>query len=358
MIVAENPKPSLLEFQSLMKDVDTLLNKDALIRPDYYASKSGITLEPDIRDAAIECSKGTKFEGSITLVSGSSFPDIVAAKYYGIEVKSTQSNHWTSIGSSILESTRVADVERIYLTFGKLGKPVQFLSKPYEECLSGIAVTHYPRYQIDMTLKQGQSIFDKMGIAYDTLRSMDNPVEPVAAYYKSKLREGESLWWAGNAVDSVEASVPPTVRIWSTLPAEEKRYYETLFYVFFPECIMSSSTSKYSRLTLWLATQRSIIHSNVRDSFSAGGQVMMPTLDNIYVKMPRIFANIQKQATSIAEILVNTEPQSLYGYWEEPIDNNRIKQWIRMVIREGSSDSEKRTAQSILSRIFIDAGVL
>ena len=75
------------------------------------------------------------------MVSGASFPDIVAKKYYGVEVKSTIKNQWKSIGSSILESTRDQNVERIYLTFGKLGKPVAFRSRPYEQFLSGISVT-------------------------------------------------------------------------------------------------------------------------------------------------------------------------------------------------------------------------
>lgn len=33
-------------------------------------------------------------------------PDIVAEKYYGIEVKSTVSDKWKSVGSRILETTR------------------------------------------------------------------------------------------------------------------------------------------------------------------------------------------------------------------------------------------------------------
>ena len=56
-------------------------------------------------------------------------------------------------------------IERIYMTFGKLGgNPIEFLSKPYEQCLYGIAVTHMPRYLIDMRLNQGETIFDKMGV--------------------------------------------------------------------------------------------------------------------------------------------------------------------------------------------------
>jgi hypothetical protein len=357
MIVAENPKPSTDEFRALMSRVDILLNEEASANPSFFSSKSGLALEPAIRDVAVECAKHTKFEGSINLVSGASFPDIVAAKYYGIEVKSTQQNHWTSIGSSILESTRIPDVERIYLTFGKLGDPIQFMSRPYEECLSGIAVTHYPRYQIDMNLKPGESIFHKMGIPYDTLRKMDNPVEPVASYYRSKLREGESLWWSGGATEAVEASVPATVRLWTSLSPEEKDYYEACSYVYFPECIMSSSSKKYNRATLWLATQCGIINSNVRDSFSAGGQVRMQTSDGIVVTMPRIFKNIQTHIIEIKDALFNTEPGKLNDFWREPINNNRMRQWIGLVAKEALTPNDRNVAESVLTRVFTENGL-
>lgn len=51
-----------------------------------------------------------------------------------------------------------------------------------------------------MLLEKGESIFEKMDITYDNLRELDNPITPVAKYYKSLLREGESLWWTSNNV--------------------------------------------------------------------------------------------------------------------------------------------------------------
>ena len=103
MILSENSKPDLLQFQDLMKKTDLHLNEDASKRQDYYAKRSGRLLEQDVYETLSDCAKGTAFEGTIQLISGASFPDIVACKYYGVEVKSTEKNHWTSIGSSIHE---------------------------------------------------------------------------------------------------------------------------------------------------------------------------------------------------------------------------------------------------------------
>lgn len=354
MIVLDNPKPTIKEFRELMGNVDKNLNHSANNNSSYFLKRSGTDLEKDVRDAAIECAKHTKFEGSIQLVSGISFPDIIASKYFGIEVKSTLSNNWKTIGNSILETTRVDEIERVFLTFGKLGQPVEFLSRPYEECLSGVAVTHYPRYQIDMSLKDGESIFDKMGIGYDEFRSMPNPVTSVAEYYKSQLKQGESLWWAGGKNESI----PITARLWRTLKASEKDELEATIYVYFPETIMSRNQFKYDRATLWLATQKGIINANVRDSFSSGGREMMKTIDGRYVEMPAVFRKIAEHIDYIGEILAFTPSSIFIDNWGGKIHSNRVKQWINLVISETNDLSMRRNAKGVLEKIFYDADLL
>lgn len=221
MLISENPKPTQIEFSKLMVRTTKFLNQEALSEHEYFANRAGILLEDDVASALNYCSKGTPFEGSIVKVSGQKFPDIIANNLYGVEVKSTKSNHWTSTGSSILETTRVQDIKRIYMTFGKLGgNPIEFISKPYEDCLYDIAVTHMPRYLINMQLRPGETIFDKMHISYNELREKENPIALVADYYRSQLKPGESLWWAGDSPQ--EKIVPMKLTLWKGLPLNEK----------------------------------------------------------------------------------------------------------------------------------------
>ncbi len=349
MIVAENSKPSMEEFRSLMRNTDALLNKEAVGRQEYYSKRNSTALETDVYEALCRCARNTPFDQSFELVSGASFPDIVASRFYGIEVKSTIKNHWKSIGSSILESTRDQNVARIFLTFGKLGSPVQFMSRPYEECLSGISVTHYPRYQIDMQLNSGETIFDKMGIAYDELRLMDNPVAPVSKYYKSRLKPGESLWWAADA-DIEEIAAPPIIRLWTTLTAEQKNHYTVQGYAFFPE-ILGRSPTKYQRYALWLATHCSIVNTNIRDQFSAGGQVDVQTAQGIFNKAPAAFGRIQKNADLIKQTILNADERTLLEFWNVPfISENRIELWCRIVSRYAEN---QLVAYKMLCGIFL-----
>ena len=344
MIISENAKPSLNDFKSLMTATDALLNQDARRREDYYTKRNGHALERDVFDAVTECAKGTPFQGTIQLVSGSAFPDIVASRFYGIEVKSTAKNHWTSIGSSILESTRIQDIERIFLTFGKLGKPVQFLSRPYEECLSDIAVTHYPRYKINMELGAGETIFDKMGVAYDELRRMDDPVEPVSQYYRSKLKPGEQLWWAGS---HVEEPAPATIRLWSALSLDEKRELTSMGYAFFPELVAGD----YNRYALWLVTAKGVVNTHIRDEFSAGGQVLMMTSAGIEMAMPATFGRIRVYRDRIARIILNADADVLREYWNCPVlPDNRIADWCNRIAWAAKTDNY--LAKDVLRQIF------
>ncbi|MBO4910644.1 MAG: hypothetical protein J5476_15330 [Lachnospiraceae bacterium] len=341
MIVSVNPKPSLKEFSDLMMRTDKLLNEDAIKRPKYYASRGGNPLEDDVKAALDESAVGTSFAGTIEKVSGQRFPDIVAAKFYGVEVKSTKDDHWTSTGSSILETTRVSDVERIYMTFGKLGgNPIEFLSKPYEECLSGIAVTHMPRYLIDMRLNKGETIFDKMGIPYDDLRTMDNPISPVAKYYREQLKPGESLWWAGENV--AEEVVPATMRVWHNVDADEKKRCVVYACVHFPEVFKGN----YDRYSLWLASI-GIVNSNVRDGFSAGGQEEMMTSEGVIVKMPAIYRRVKTYKDMIIQMLKH-DVFVEFDRCDENMLNERILRWCKEVSKVSASDTD--LSYDVLSR--------
>ncbi len=348
MIYSENSKPSLQAFRDLMKKTDSFLNHDAQNREDYYCHQNGKLLEEDVFQAMDRCAFGTPFQGSIQLVSGAFFPDIVAGNFFGVEVKSTEKNRWTSTGSSILESTRIPNIERIFLTFGKLGKPVQFLSRPYEECMADIAVTHYPRYKIDMRLKPGETIFDKIGISYEKLRIMENPVVPVSQYYKAHLKDGESLWWASGNLRE-ENSLPPTVRLWTTLSADKKEQYKVHGCVLFPEVF----NSHYDRYALWLATQNGIINTSVRDSFSSGGQVTMHLAKGIEIKMPAVFGRIKKYSKLIVELINECDETTLMEYWQvDNIEKDRIKQWCQLVAKVTSTSIDPNTTWKVLCDIF------
>lgn len=161
-----------------MLKAKNLLNDDARINPSIYKSYSSTELEEcSVKKIRLACIDSPFDANEVKLISGQRFPDIIAEKYYGIEVKMTKKDHWTSVGGSIVESTRDKYVEDIYVLFAKMGGLYpEFLCRPYQEVMSDITVTHSPRYLIDMKLDKGRTIFDKMNLSYDELRTDPCPI--------------------------------------------------------------------------------------------------------------------------------------------------------------------------------------
>lgn len=142
MIVSVNSDPHKKEFSALLKATIDELNTQAKKSPARIEKLKGNKLEPFACNLMTDLAAGTPFENSIELIGGQKFPDIVAKNFYGIEVKTTAQNHWKTTGNSVLESTRVEDVERIFMLFGKLGKPIELsielMKSVYQKLLSRI----------------------------------------------------------------------------------------------------------------------------------------------------------------------------------------------------------------------------
>lgn len=205
------------------------------------------------------------------------FPDIVSENYFGVEVKATKEKTWSSTGSSITESLREDCVKKVFLLFGRLSIPeVEFRCKPYEDCMYDISVTHNPRYLINMDLDNtDKTIFDKLGVPYDDFRLNNNRINIIRDYYRNKYRgnEKEMPWWIDEETNNVIVQDTGSIRLYSSVTKNEKDYLKWMGFILFPEIL----SSDYSRLALWLCSRYSIVNPNIRDMYSAGGQM------NIYI---------------------------------------------------------------------------
>ena len=263
-----------------------------------------------------------------------------------MEVKTTKQNYWKSTGNSVLESTRVDNVERIYIYFAKLTDPIGFKYRLYQECLYDIAVTHSPRYLIDMELNAGESIFDKLGLSYDELRSKDNPIRPFIDYYRTISRRGEEPWWMDSG-ETPEVLLKPTVSLWSNLSTAEQIVLRNEAMARFPE-IFGRSGTKYQNLASWLAARHGVVDSSLRDRFSAGGKVELEVGNRLYRKLPRVFLHLKNNASEIIEAVKRIPPDEAKYYWDlpfEPTNNeNKILEWSKKLVSYSNQqfyDSEK-----------------
>ena len=349
MIISLNPEPNRNEFDVLLNSTLKQLTHEGSTYPKIFANLAGTKLENHVGSMMTELSQGTVFENSIQVIGGQRFPDIVANKFYGIEVKTTTQNHWKTTGNSVLESTRVGDVERIFMLFAKLANPIEFKCRPYEECLSEVVVTHSPRYLIDMNLPVGKTIFDKMETPYDTLRKKENPLGSVVDYYKSKLKPGEQLWWIDNNNMS-----NLSIKMWKNIEKEKKKEILTKIMVLFTE-IFGNNNKKFERIPAWLVTREGIVTPNIRDLFSSGGIGNWLIESKIYENIPRIFLNLFDNLDFVLETLVQTSAIELSEYWGiKTTETKKISDWIELVSENSRkiSDAQHLNIKQILTEII------
>ena len=326
MIVSEKIDATVKAFRRVLDRSIAILKTEAANDAQTYIASSGTKLEGLVLRALETSAKKTEFDGSIRLASGQKFPDIVLASGgMGVEVKSTTQNHWITTGNSVRESTRLPDIKKVFLMFGKLAEPVDFKVRPYEECLKEVLVTHYPRYQIDMNLGAGQTIFDKIGKSYDEVRQLAEPATPMIEYYSSKLRKGESLWWTKNS-NVEEQSSPLTVRELNSIDDDEQMSLIADTFVLFPQ-LFGNATDKFHEVLMWFL-RKGIICGNIRDFYSAGGKWHLGT-----IAVPQIIKRFYESKNKFFMRMREMDLRELNEAWKVNIstNDNRILSWLELV---------------------------
>lgn len=336
MIVAHNSDYEV--FTTILSKSIRQLQNDSSNRMEYYLNRGGVSLEKDVYKFVNEKARNTIFEGKIELVSGQKFPDIVAYvnsnNAYGLEVKTTKSNTWKSTGSSIFEGTRVGDVKSIHLLFGKLSDPIEFRCRKYENCLYDVAITHSPRYLIDMETTEKESIFSKVGVEYDVLRQLDNPFKPIKKYFRQGLKEGEDVWWIDNNDESVRDL---GIKLWGNLQQKKKRSLRISALAHFP-ILLSNNPKKYARVATWLVSKYGVVNHALRDTFTAGGQTNIKG-----VLLPKIYNHISDNLDDIIDIVKTISEDDISYYWEidTPI-NDCVFEWKKQCLKHCKDGLDKK----------------
>ncbi|PJC30427.1 hypothetical protein CO051_05785 [Candidatus Roizmanbacteria bacterium CG_4_9_14_0_2_um_filter_39_13] len=324
MIYSEKKNAHEERFVELLEKSKKLLV--AHLRGDK--SISALDFEGLVCDKMQEVSIGTEFEGTIKRTGVYAFPDIVANGYFGVEVKITSKDHWTSTGNSVLETSRMEDVERIFIMFGKLGGEPDVRYRLYQECLPEISVTHSPRYRINMDLPKGKSIFDKMGVSYDELRTSGDTIQQIKSYYRKQLKDGEGLWW----IDEESESSSPVIKQFRTLEPENKERFKIDCMILLPE--LFKNRANYERAATYMITEFGAVSTSLRDAFSAGGQQEV-LVAREKKSVSQILSQLHDCASKIASRINEIDEELLKFYWQvQSIEADRIRQWKYLIDKD------------------------
>lgn len=199
------------------------------------------------------------------------FPDIVLGDV-GIEVKYTESDTWRCIANSVLETNKVHSVKHICVVYCKMGGIPEVRYDDWEHAVMHVRTSHVPRFELE--IGADRSLFSIMGISYDAFSSLDMSEKMVYIrnYARSRLKEGEHLWWLDDPSDeSSSHALPLNARLYTNLSQEEKNKLRAEAVLLCPQILSSGrNRHKYDDLVMFMLTYHGVLCHQARDLFSAG----------------------------------------------------------------------------------------
>lgn len=206
------------------------------------------------------------------------FPDVIVTTdvgKFGIEVKSSKSKNWETLGGSINESTKVLGLDEIFILFGKnINNQINIKIKEFSQCVKSVAVTHSPRYLIDMDLDDGTDIFSLLNTSYEDVCAKESPFDVFKQYFKDKAKKSNTKFWFLSDEESERTSETfqnLELKFFKQLSSDEQRQLVCEAIVLYPQDLFGTTNSKYENSNLFFLS-RNIISNSMRDNFTAGGK--------------------------------------------------------------------------------------
>ena len=267
------------EFEALLDEAAAILTAEAKAKPFPNSKAFETRVREVIRDAGQDSGIEVDFQPHPYI-----FPDIVIDKF-GVEVKFTENDTWRSVANSVFESTKSQNVKHIYIVFGKMGGEPGVKWGRYEDCVMHVRTSHVLRFEVE--IGTGKSLFKIMGTTYDEFSSfpMEQKMQRIRAYARSRLKEGEHLWWLEDKPEP-EHTLSLGVKLYMNLPQQEKRRFRAESALLCPQIVKPSrSKNKYNDATMYLLTYHGVLCPQARDLFSAGSVAMRAdeTRGGIYI---------------------------------------------------------------------------
>ena len=278
------------------------------------------------------------------------FPDVVLGDV-GIEVKFTESDTWRCIANSVLETNKVHSVKHICVVYCKMGGTPEVRFDDWEHAVMHVRTSHVPRFELEIGSER--SLFSIMGISYDEFSAleMQDKMVYIRKYARSRLKEGEHLWWLDEMSDDANThTLPLNARLYTNLEMDEKTKLRAEAVLLCPQILSSGrSRHKYDDLVMFMLTYHGVLCHQARDLFSAGSaagvggygrkketkmdaELQDKEFDGIYIL--RSLLLLEEDMKKAAEYL---DSKLFLEYWGEDaadIDltdtRERLRYWLRM----------------------------
>lgn len=307
------------EFESLLGKTVDILTTNLRSSPLYHDPES-------FQQHALDMMKVAAMDMNIEVGDAwhrHAFPDIVA-NGFGVEVKFTKKDTWTSVGNSIFEGMRDRTVDSVYVIFGKSGGVPEARWGRYNNCVTHVRVSHAPRFVIEMEGDR-ESLFTHMDIDYDDFAKLNDhdKMQHVRDYSRNRPGGGERLWWI-----EPDHSVSLEVRPYVDLSNTEKRMLRAEAALLFPQ-VFSRSSRKYIDVALYFLNHHGVLATNTRDLFTAGS-VAGAKGDGNNPKGRYIVPAMNDIEEFVRAAAARLDGELFEEYWGQDYPpHRRISEWLR-----------------------------
>ncbi len=303
-----------MDAQQILVELKTACLRKLIQEKKKATDFTGPSFEDFVADVA------TSIFDDVEHYQDGTFPDLRVEKT-GIEIKMRQNGAWNTVGNSIKESSQAKKLESTYVFFLRFAdeKPEIRFAK-YDDCVSGIAITHSPRYTIDMEQEPSDSIFVRSGVKPGDEFKLK--MQKFVQHYKAN---GLKLGWLDLFIDP--DNTPSSSAILSTIPKAQEDTILAELLALCPEIYDEDYTQASMRL---ITAHNTLIH-NLRDFFSAGGKMPNPLKNS--EKIPRKDFNTFCLAKKIAQFLKAAKKELLQGYWgkEYVSKMSPVENWLKII---------------------------
>ncbi len=313
------------DFELLLTNATKQLDAEIQDASRFASSKE---FENRVRQVLELCGK----ELGITIDSSppaQAFPDIVVGEF-GVEVKFSDKDTWRSIANSIFEGRRNSDVKHVYVIFGKKGGVPAVKWADYANSIIHVRTSHVPRFEIELDSLR-PTLFSVFGVTYEGFQALEieQRMEHVRRYARSRLKDGERLWWLESGKDDTDHSLDLQAKLYTSLQNSEKRQMRAEAALLCPSVVKPSrSKKKYDDAALYLLTYRGVLCTQVRDLFSAGSVAMRASSIRGGNYIERSLSDIQDEMKIAAATL---EDALFVEYWGRSVaPDKRISEWLKL----------------------------
>ncbi len=264
-----------------------------------------------------------RLEIEVVHVGGSRFPDgylhnKTDGEKVGVEVKFHKSGEtWDTLGNSAVATKQIPDLDSIMILFGNFGyTPPQFLITSYASRICDISRTHYPRYDIDMSLEQ-DFCSKELGISFDELRNLPRTQREIIINSYMAQKEYTEL-----------------------TDREDRSEIQSQAFILFPEIFSTNNRRKYKRLGVWLYAS-GIFCPNVRDFFTGSGKRVVNGISNDPI--PKVYYWLNECKENVKSQIGSIDSNLLKRSWSHNSDtvpeipnsaDDRLRVWIELACSE------------------------